>query len=121
MSKTDKLVIGRVKAVPENPSGLDPRGVAVLVQPLDVKPKGGKIVLPPDVSVRQTLLENKVVVIAIGPNAWHDEPSPRAEVGETVLVTKLAGFMVIGTKDGEHYRLVNDRDIFCAIVGDEDA
>jgi co-chaperonin GroES (HSP10) len=103
-----------------NPSGLDPRGVAVLVKPLDVKPKGGLIELPPQVAERQSTLENQVVVMAIGPSAWHDEPTPRALVGETVLVTKFAGFMVKGPKDGEAYRLVNDRDIFCAITGDED-
>ena len=104
----------------ENNSGLDPRGVAVLVRPLDVKPKGGMIELPPGVRERLTTIENQVTVIAIGPSAWHDEPAPRAEVGETVLVTKFAGFMVKGVKDGEAYRLVNDRDIFCAITGDED-
>ena len=102
----------------ENNSGLEPRGVAVLVCPLDTQPKGGLIQLPPDVAARQSMLENQVRVIAIGPNAWHDEPTPRAEVGETVLVTKFAGFMAKGPKDGETYRLVNDRDIFCAVVGD---
>lgn len=104
----------------ENNSGLNPLGVAVLVRPLDVKPKGGMIELPPEVKDRLTTLENQVVVIAIGPSAWHDEPGPRAKVGETVLVTKFAGYMAKGPKDGEAYRLVNDRDIFCAITGDED-
>ena len=103
----------------ENNSGLDPRGVAVLVRPLAISPKGGMIELPPDVAARLTTIENQVIVIAIGPSAWHDE-KPRAKIGETVLVTKFAGFMVKGPKDGEGYRLVNDRDIFCAITGVRD-
>ena len=104
----------------ENNSGLDPRGVAVLIRPYDVKPKGGLIELPPEVAARQTMIENQAVVIAIGPSAWHDEPEPRAKVGERVLVTKFAGFMATGPKDGKSYRLVNDRDIFCALTGDGD-
>lgn len=105
----------------ENNSGLDPRGVAVLVRPLAISPKGGMIELPPDVAARLTTIENQVIVIAIGPSAWHDESEPRAKIGETVLVTKFAGFMVKGPKDGEAYRLVNDRDIFCAITGEDNA
>ena len=124
MAKISSTILGPGHTVQKfasvNHSGLEPRGVAVLVRPLDVKPKGGLIELPPDVAARASMLENQVVVIAIGPNAWHDEPKPRASVGETVLVTKFAGFMAKGPKDGKAYRLVNDRDIFCAITGDND-
>ena len=105
----------------KNLSGLEPRGVAVLVRPYDVKPKGGMIELPPEVAARLSTLENQVVVIAIGPGAWHEETEPRAAVGERVLVTRFAGFVVKGPLDGETYRLVNDRDIFCAITGEDDA
>ena len=104
----------------KNNSGLDPRGVAVLIQPYTVDPKGGLIELPQQTQERLQTVENRAVVIAIGPSAWHDEPAPRAKVGEKILVTKFAGFMVKGPKDGEAYRLVNDRDIFCALTGDED-
>ena len=45
-----------------------------------------------------------------------DEPTPRAKVGDRVLVTSFAGFMAVGPKDGKQYRVVNDRDIFCAIT-----
>ncbi len=120
MQIAERLEQEKIERELANPSGLDPRGVAVLVRPLDVKPKGSMIELPPGVKDRLTTLENEVVVIAIGPSAWHDEPAPRAKIGETVLVTKFAGFMVKGPKDGVPYRLVNDRDIFCAITGDED-
>jgi len=36
-------------------------------------------------------------------------------------VTKFAGFMAKGPKDGQMYRLVNDRDIFCAITDEGDS
>lgn len=99
-----------------NNSGLDPRGVAVLIKTYEPERKGGQIVLPDAVSSRMAMVDNRAVVVAIGPSAWHDEPFPRAKVGDKVLVTKFAGFMAKGPADGETYRLVNDRDIFCAIT-----
>jgi len=102
-----------------NTSGLDPRGVAVLIKLYEPERKGSQIVLPESVQGRLSMVDNRAVVVAIGPNAWHDEPSPRAAVGEKVLVTKFAGFMAKGPLDGEMYRLVNDRDIFCAVTDEE--
>lgn len=100
----------------ENRSGLEPRGVAVLLKMYEPEKKMGTIIIPDNVKGRMSMVENQGVVIALGSNAWHDEPSPRAKVGDRVLVTKFAGFMALGPADGETYRLVNDRDIFCAIT-----
>lgn len=105
----------------ENPSGLDPRGVAVLVKLYEPERKGAQIVIPDTVQGRLAMVDNRAVVIAIGPSAWHDEPFPRACVGDKVLITKFAGFIAKGPKDGELYRLVNDRDIFCAITDEGEA
>ena len=103
----------------ENLSGLDPRGVAVLIKTYEPERKGGLIEIPEAVASRSMMVDSRAVVVAVGPNAWHDEPSPRAAVGEKVLVTKFAGFMAKGPADGQMYRLVNDRDIFCAITHEE--
>ena len=105
----------------DNPSGLDPRGVAVLVKLYEPERKGAQIVIPDTVQGRLAMVDNRAVVIAVGPSAWHDEPFPRASVGEKVLITKFAGFIAKGPKDGELYRLVNDRDIFCAITDEGDS
>jgi co-chaperonin GroES (HSP10) len=104
----------------DNLSGLDPRGVAVLIKTYEPERKGGLIEIPDSVSGRMAMVDNRAVVVAIGPSAWHDEPVPRAKVGEKVLVTKFAGFMARGPKDGQMYRLVNDRDLFCAITDEGD-
>lgn len=103
----------------ENNSGLEPRGVAVLIKTYEPERRGGQIVIPDGVQSRLSMVDNRAVVVAVGPSAWHDEPVPRAAVGDKVLVTKFAGFMAKGPKDGEAYRLVNDRDIFCAITHEE--
>ena len=99
-----------------NESGLEPRGVAVLIRKYEPERQGGLIEIPDMVQGRQAMMDTRATVVAIGPSAWHDEPSPRAKVGEKVLVTAYAGFMAKGPKDGQLYRLVNDRDIFCAIT-----
>jgi len=120
----------------ENKSGLSPRGVAVLVKAYEPERKAGLIEIPDAVQGRMSMLENRAVVVAIGPSAWKDEgfwktyffgffrrwiQVDRAAVGEKVFITKFAGFMAKGPADDKMYRLVNDRDIFCAITSEEAA
>lgn len=116
----------------ENQSGLEPRGRAVLVQVDDsVKSTGSKIEIPDFVKDKTDMVEQNAVVIAVGPSAWKDEGywepfcwgllrrwvvTPRAAVGERVLVTRFAGYMTKGPADDKRYRLVNDRDIFGAVT-----
>ena len=105
----------------ENRSGLKPLGLAVLIKAYEPERKGAQIVIPDAVQGRISMVDNRAVVVEIGEAAWHDEPQPRAKVGDRVLVTKCAGFMAKGPSDGEMYRLVNDRDIFCAITHEGDS
>ena len=104
----------------ENTSGLAPLGVAVLVKLYEPERRSAQIVLPDSVQGRMSMVDNRAVVVAVGQSAWHDEPSPRAAVGDRVLVTKFAGHIAKGPLDGQTYRLVNDRDIFCLITHEED-
>lgn len=99
----------------KNESGLSPRGRAVLVKHYQPEQKGSVIVLPDSVKQSQAQVEQRAIVVAVGPAAWPDEP-PRAEVGEKVLISKFAGYIAKGPADGELYALVNDRDIFAVIV-----
>jgi len=99
-----------------NMSGLEPLGRAVLIRMYDAAPKGGLIEIPPEVQERSSVMENRAEVIAVGHEAWADEEQPRATPGDHVIVTKMAGFVTRGPADGELYRLVNDRDIFCRIT-----
>lgn len=101
-----------------NESGLKPAGRAVLVAPYTPERKQGLIVLPDEVLSRDQMIEVRAIVIEAGPSAWCDEAQPRAKVGDKVLVSKFAGFVATGTKDGKPYRFINDRDIF-AIIEDE--
>lgn len=98
----------------KNETGLHPLGVAVLVQPYEPKVQSSVIALPDSVRERFSMVEARCVVLEVGPEAWKDEGQPRAKAGDRVLVTKYAGYAAQSPRDGKLYRLVNDRDIFCA-------
>ena len=95
----------------ENGSGYLPVGRAVLVKPYEAERMSSIIEIPESLKSRTTMLEQKAVVLAVGNSCWHDEPHPRAAVGDHVIVTKFAGHQLMG-EDGTLYRLINDRDIF---------
>lgn len=99
----------------ENKSGLRPLGRAVLIEPYEPELKKSVIVMPESVAERSTMVETRAVVVEVGPQAWDDEKVPRAKPGDKVLISKFAGAIANGTADGKKYRLVNDRDIYCAI------
>jgi len=49
-----------------NPSGLDPRGVAVLIKTYEPERKGSVIEIPDNVQGRLAMVDNRAVVVAIG-------------------------------------------------------
>lgn len=99
----------------KNPSGLKPAGRAVLIKPYQPERKQSMIVMPDEVANRDQSIEQRAMVIEVGPSAWCDETVHRAKPGDKVLVSKFAGFVAVGTRDGERYRFINDRDIFALI------
>lgn len=107
-SEVERLVV--------NESGLRPLGRAVLVEHYEPERKGSLIALPENVETRSMMVEQRAVVIEVGPACWPDEP-PRASPGDRVLISKMAGYMARG-RDGKLYRLVNDRDLFAGLVGE---
>lgn len=102
-------------------SGLEPLGRAVLVRMYETGVKGGMISLPESVRRSSEVMEQRAELCAIGSEAWTDETKPRAQVGDHVIVTKFAGYIVEGPLDGLLYRLVNDRDVFCRIAASKES
>lgn len=101
----------------KNESGLEPLGFAVLLEHYQPERKESLIVMPESVEDRSALIEQRAVVVAVGPEAWKRETFPRAVPGDRVLVSKLAGYMAKG-EDGKSYRFVNDQDVFAKLVGE---
>lgn len=106
----------QVSEIPKvkNNSGLRPLGHAVLVEPYEPEIKKSMLVMPSHVAERTAMAETRALIIEVGANAWRDEP-PRAKPGDKILISRFAGVMVTGTKDGKLYRMVNDRDIHTQI------
>lgn len=101
----------------KNESGLEPLGRAVLIQPIELEElKTSLITIPEHVRRGSAVMEQRAILVAVGGEAWVDERAPRAKPGDKVVVTKLAGYMIQGPKDGKTYRLCNDRDVFCRIT-----
>lgn len=99
-----------------NTSGLEPKGHAVLLRMVELEEmKTTLIEIPEHVRRNSAVMEQRAEIVAIGGEAWREEKSPRAVVGDKVVVTKLAGWITRGA-DGKLYRLVNDRDIFCQVT-----
>ncbi len=120
MGQSEHVIAAQAAGMELNKSGLEPAGVAVLVRQYMPRAKDSKIVIPEHAQTRVAMVDTMAEVIAVGPSAWHDEPRPRAAVGDIVLITKFAGFVAIGPADKCVYRLVNDRDIFCRVTHKEE-
>ncbi|MHB8413928.1 MAG: co-chaperone GroES [Acidiferrobacteraceae bacterium] len=101
-----------------NPSGLKPLGHAVLVKPYEPELGQMRIVIPDSAKAGMAAVEQRAIVIAVGPEAWRNEEHPRAKPGDKVLVSRHAGYMAIGPADGEQYRMVNANDVFAQIVAE---
>lgn len=105
-----------------NESGLVPLGRAVLVKPYQPEVKKGLIELPDSIALSQQVVEQRAIVIEVGVAAWAEEIQsgfgPRALPGDKVLISGYSGYMAKGIKDGEQYRIVNDRDIFAKLLED---
>lgn len=99
----------------ENTSGLLPKGRAILVKPYEPEKASSIIEVPDFVQDRLRTIEQRAIVIAVGPSAWQDESTPRAQPGDKVLISAFSGHMAIGTKDKQQYRFINDKDIFAQI------
>lgn len=104
----------------ENTSGLKPLGRAVLVKPYEPERKESLIVIPESAQERLSAVDSRAVVVELGAAVWPDEPY-RAKPGDKVLISKMAGFVAKGTRDGQLYRFINDRDIFAAITSEGDS
>lgn len=102
-----------------NTSGIYPVEYKVLIRPekVEEKTKGG-IILPETAREKEKYNVTEGTLIAVSPNAftdpdWLDPP----KVGARVLYDRFAGSTVKG-KDGEDYRLINDKEIGAIIHGD---
>jgi co-chaperonin GroES (HSP10) len=88
----------------ENNSGFRPVGKAVLLRAFEMLEKTGRVFIPDDVLMSSSAADTEGIVVAIGPDCWKDA-TPRAKVGDKVLITRFTGGMIKGS-DGYIYRMI---------------
>ena len=103
----------------KNESGLAPLGRAILLEHYEPERKAGLIHIPDNVKDRTVMVEQRAVVIELGPHCYPDEPA-RCAPGDKVLVSRMAGYLATGPADGKRYLLINDRDVFAKITKEKD-
>lgn len=99
---------------PENPSGMDPLDLRVVVypDPVETKTAGGIIIIDSEVEKRGMAAVNGTL-IAVGSNAFEDMTKRGAvapEPGARIMFAKYGGILFKGA-DGREYRVMNDLDI----------
>lgn len=96
----------------KNESGIIPTEFKVLVKPKKVERKTeGGIVLPDEVMTKEEHSTMEGILVAVSPIAFTDPDwLETPKVGDKVVYDKFAGSTILG-KDGEKYRLINDRNI----------
>ena len=114
-----------------NPSGLQPAGHALLVEPyepdFDAVRLSVGLVIPDYARNNSMMVEMRVRVIALGDMAYRKDFQswfgwlmtpwrPRCRPGDKVLVQKFSGAICTGTLDGKLYRFINDEDVFVQIA-----
>ena len=108
----------------KNPSGIKPSEYKCLVRPdkVEEKTKGG-IIVPQTQRDRDQHAVTTGTLIAISPLAFGYEDDEeinadwRPRVGDRIVYGKYLGSEIEG-KDGETYRLINDRDISAVLEPD---
>lgn len=98
-----------------NPSGIIPTEYKVLIKPKTVEEvtKGG-IIIPETAREKEQYAAMEGTIVAQSPIAFQfDNWPPNARIpqpGDTVIYAKYAGAVIKG-RDGQDYRLINDKDV----------
>jgi co-chaperonin GroES (HSP10) len=98
--------------VVRNNSGWAPVGQAVLLRAFELEERRSKIAIPESVAMSSASCDTAGIVVAIGPDCWKGaNESPRAKLGDKVLITRFAGGSITG-EDGYVYRMVPSHAIY---------
>ena len=99
---------------------IKPCSYHVLVRPDVVEEKRGALYIPKGSQEREQYAQVFGTIVSIGPSAWKafDDGEPWAKIGDRVSFAKYGGALMKDPEDGEHYRLLLDKDIV-AIVSEK--
>ena len=96
----------------ENNSGYRPVGKAVLLRAFELAEKQSLIQVTAEVAMSSATCDTQGLVVEIGPDCWNGPlETPRAKVGDKVLITRFSGGVLPGS-DGFIYRMIPDHAIY---------
>ena len=97
---------------------IKPCSYHVLVRPDNVAERQGTIFLPTAAREREQMAQVVGTIVSIGPTAWKafDDGERWAEIGDRVSYAKYGGVLMKDPEDGEHYRLLLDKDIVAVVT-----
>jgi chaperonin GroES len=104
----------------QNPSGITPVDLRVLVKPDPVEEKtAGGILLADSTKDRQKYAGTRATLIAAGPNAFMEWGEGNGiKPGARVHYAQYSGAQIKG-EDGEDYVVMNDKDLTAIIEGSQ--
>lgn len=103
----------------ENPSGITPVDMRVLVKPDPVEEKIGAIILADITKDKAKYAGTKATLIAVGANAFKDWGEGNdIKPGARVHFAQYSGARLKG-EDGEDYVVMNDADLTSTIEGSQ--
>lgn len=126
------MKVSAPRPIQKNPSGLQPVGHAVLLEPyepdFDAARRHG-IIIPDNLRNNSIMVEMRSTVIALGSEVGRPENAtwlrrlltpwrPRCLPGDKIMVQKYSGAIIVGTLDGKQYRMINEEDVFVKIVAE---
>jgi len=96
----------------KNNSGYHPVGRAVLLRAFELAEKQSRVVIPDEVAMSSGTCDTQGIVVEIGADCWNGQnETPRAKIGDKVLITRFSGGMLKGS-DGYIYRMIPDHAIY---------
>lgn len=109
--------MGTIPALNDCDPGIRPTGFNVLVALPGKEEKIGSIIIPPNISDRERMVQVEGRLVACSPAAfdfarWPNDDMPKP--GDAVMFAKLAGIVVSG-RDGHEYRLLDDKSITAVV------
>jgi co-chaperonin GroES (HSP10) len=103
----------------KNLSGWHPVGQAVLLRAFELYERKHMIHVPDEVEMSSATCDTQGLVVEIGPDCWKGPgESPRAEVGDKVLITRFSGGVLRGS-DGFIYRMIPCHAIYAVKDGED--
>ena len=100
----------------DNPCGVEPLDLRVVVKPDPAETKIGSIILPDSERDKQKFAATKGTLIAKGDNAFN-EITVKPVVGARIMFGKYAGTTFKGA-DGADYIIMNDEDVIGLLIGE---